>query len=37
MVCHKDRAQEVKALAQEVSEKHPKLILIFLGAELSWG
>ena len=25
MVCHKDCAQKVKALAQEVSEKHPKL------------
>jgi mannose-1-phosphate guanylyltransferase len=23
MVCHKDRAQEVKALAQQVAEKHP--------------
>jgi mannose-1-phosphate guanylyltransferase len=25
MVCHKDRAQEVKALAQQVAEKHPGL------------
>ena len=25
MVCHKDRAQEVKALAQKVSDKHPGL------------
>ena len=26
MVCHKDRAQEVKALAQKVANKHPGLI-----------
>jgi hypothetical protein len=25
MVCHKDRAQEVKALAQQVGDKHPGL------------